>query len=68
MSDFYMLTELAKKLIVNPATLRKWARAKKIPFYKIGGKYRFNKKEITEWIKTKKGGYKKEKDKNEKSA
>jgi excisionase family DNA binding protein len=34
--------ELAEALGVNPETVRRWARAKKIPFVQVGNSRRYN--------------------------
>jgi excisionase family DNA binding protein len=48
-----MLTvaDIAEKLKVDPNTIYRWKRAKKIPFVKLpGGDIRFSEKKIEEWL------------------
>jgi len=36
---YYTIEEVAEILKVNPESVRRWVRAKKIPAIKLGGKY-----------------------------
>ncbi len=42
--------EVARYLSIHPLTVHKYARAGKIPAFKIGTDWRFHKKYIEEWI------------------
>lgn len=42
--------EAAAFLQIKPETVRVWARTGKISFYKIGGRYRFQREELLETI------------------
>ena len=47
--------EVAQILRLEPETVRAWARAKKIPAYKIGGdrgEWRFDESQIRTWLET----------------
>jgi len=46
--------EVAEMLGVTSHAVLKWARAKKLPSYKIQGAWRFNKEEIREWLQQQK--------------
>ena len=48
--DIMDLKEVAEYLHIHPATVYKYARAGKIPAFKIGYDWRFHKKIIDEWI------------------
>ena len=43
--------EVAEYLRIHPYTLRRLARAGKLPGFKIGGQWRFRKDEIDAWSK-----------------
>lgn len=45
--------EVAEYLNLHPLTVHKYARAGKIPAFKIGTDWRFHKKYIERWIKEK---------------
>lgn len=47
--ETYTPEEIAKYLRVHPYTVKRLARAGKIPGFKIGGQWRFDVKEIEEW-------------------
>jgi excisionase family DNA binding protein len=42
--------EVARYLSIHPLTVHKYARAGKIPAFKIGSDWRFHKKYIEKWI------------------
>ena len=42
--------EVAEYLRIHPYTLRRLARAGKLPGFKIGGQWRFNKEEMQKWM------------------
>jgi len=44
--DFYTAEEVAKVLRLHPYTVRRLCREKKVPAFKFGGQWRFNKQEI----------------------
>jgi len=47
----YTAEEIASYLRVHPYTVKRLARAGKIPGFKVGGQWRFDVKEIEEWKK-----------------
>jgi len=47
------IDELANYLKLRRQTIYNWLHQKKISGIKIGGVWRFNKKDIDEWLKTK---------------
>lgn len=47
------LKEVAEYLHIHPMTVYRYAKAGKIPAFKIGTDWRFYKKSIDEWIKGK---------------
>ncbi len=51
--------EVAEYLRIHPYTLRRLARAGKLPGFKIGGQWRFRKDEIDAWSKGSKNKKKK---------
>jgi len=52
MNRTYTAKEIGKYLRVHPYTVRRLARAGKIPGFKVGDQWRFDAKEIEEWKKT----------------
>ncbi|MCM8789979.1 MAG: helix-turn-helix domain-containing protein [Candidatus Omnitrophica bacterium] len=48
--DFYTAEEVAKILRLHPYTVRRLCREKKVPAFKFGGQWRFNKEEIQKWM------------------
>lgn len=46
--------EVAKYLRVHPYTVKRLARAGKLPGFKVGGQWRFDKKELEKWRQRKK--------------
>jgi excisionase family DNA binding protein len=48
--DFYTAEEVAKILRLHPYTIRRLFREKKVPAFKFGGQWRFNKEEIQKWM------------------
>lgn len=50
-SGTYTAEEIAKYLRVHPYTVKRLARAGKIPGFKVGDQWRFDVKEIEEWKK-----------------
>lgn len=51
-SGTYTAEEIAKYLRVHPYTVKRLARAGKIPGFKVGEQWRFDVKEIEEWKKS----------------
>ena len=51
MSGTYTAEEIARYLRVHPYTVKRLARAGKIPGFKIGEQWRFDTKEIEDWRK-----------------
>ena len=49
--EIYTAEELAKQFKLHPYTVRRLARAKKIPAFRFGGQWRFRGDEISEWSK-----------------
>lgn len=48
--DFYLVEELANKLRVNPMTIYRYIKNKKLKAYKIGKEYRIDKKEFNKFL------------------
>jgi|10_taG_2_1085330.scaffolds.fasta_scaffold00996_9 excisionase family DNA binding protein len=44
-------SELAELLKVNEVTIQRWCRQRKIPFYRSGSDYRFDKNEVLRTLK-----------------
>ncbi len=53
LSEAYTAEEIAKYLKLHPYTIRRLAREKKIPAFRVGGQWRFRKDEIDAWSKNK---------------
>ena len=51
LTEAYTAEEIAEYLKLHPYTLRRLARAKKIPAFRVGGQWRFRKDEIDSWSK-----------------
>ena len=49
--EAYTAEEIAKYLKLHPYTIRRLAREKKIPAFRVGGQWRFRKDEIDNWSK-----------------
>ncbi|MCA9407185.1 MAG: helix-turn-helix domain-containing protein [Candidatus Omnitrophica bacterium] len=47
--ESYTVEEVAKALKIHPYTVRRLCREKKIPCFKFGGQWRFDKKKLQEW-------------------
>lgn len=52
--EAYTAEEIAEYLRLHPYTVRRLAREKKIPAFRVGGQWRFRKDEIDAWSKHKK--------------
>ncbi|NCU33123.1 MAG: DNA-binding protein [Candidatus Moranbacteria bacterium] len=50
-SETYTADEIAEYLRVHPYTVKRLARAGKIPGFKVGEQWRFDVQEIEEWKK-----------------
>jgi len=48
-NETYTAEEIAKYLRVHPYTVKRLARAGKIPGFKVGDQWRFDVQEIEEW-------------------
>ena len=53
LTEAYTAEEIAKYLKLHPYTIRRLAREKKIPAFRVGGQWRFRKDEIDKWSKNK---------------
>jgi len=51
--ETFTVEELAKYLKLHEYTIRRLAKAGKIPSFKAGGQWRFRKDEIDKWSKNK---------------
>jgi len=47
----YLVEEVSKYLRIHPYTVRRLARERKIPAFKVGGQWRFDDEEIAKWKK-----------------
>ena len=52
---FYTLQELARLLSVNEMSVRRLVKKHALPFYKIGGVYRFRVEEVETWLQLQRG-------------
>ena len=48
--ETYTVEEVAHALKLHPYTIRRLSRESKIPAFKFGGQWRFNKEEIQKWM------------------
>jgi excisionase family DNA binding protein len=48
--EYMNLNEVAQFLKLSVPTIKNYLRDKRIPAYKIGGKWLFEKNEINEWV------------------
>lgn len=48
--ETYTVDEVAHALKLHPYTIRRLSREGKIPAFKFGGQWRFNKEEIQKWM------------------
>jgi excisionase family DNA binding protein len=51
LSEAYTVEEVAQYLKLHPYTVRRLAREKKIPAFRVGGQWRFRKDEIDKWAR-----------------
>jgi excisionase family DNA binding protein len=49
--DIFTAGEIAAYLRIHPYTVKRLARAGKLPGFKIGGQWRFDAQEIAKWKK-----------------
>jgi excisionase family DNA binding protein len=49
-SDILMIKDVAEYLKVTERTIYRLAAAKKIPAFKVGGSWRFSRRDIDDWI------------------
>jgi PTS system nitrogen regulatory IIA component len=54
--DILTTKDVAAYLKLHPFTVKKFARQKKIPAFKLGADWRFSKKRIDDWIDKKMRG------------
>ena len=52
MDTLMTIADVAEKMQLTEAAIRKFILQKTVPYIKIGGSIRFNPSEIEEWIKT----------------
>ena len=50
--EFYTAEEVAQYLKLHPYTVRRLAREKKIPAFRVGGQWRFRKDDIDKWSRS----------------
>ena len=48
--ETYTVEEVAKALRVDPYTIRRLCREKKLPAFKFGGQWRFKKEKLDAWL------------------
>ena len=53
LTEAYTAEEISKYLKLHPYTIRRLAREKKIPAFRVGGQWRFRKDEIDIWSRNK---------------
>lgn len=53
LSEAYTAEEIAQYLKLHPYTIRRLARERKIPAFRVGGQWRFRRDEIDTWSKSK---------------
>ena len=49
LTESYTVEEVATYLKLHPYTIRRLAREKKIPAFRVGGQWRFRKDKIDRW-------------------
>ena len=54
--DILTLIEAAAYLKVKPGTLREWAAEDKVPAYKMGSHWRFNREKLDKWLDLQRNG------------
>ena len=52
LSEVYTAEDVAQYLKLHPYTVRRLAREKKIPAFRVGGQWRFRKDEIDRWSRS----------------
>jgi len=52
LSEAYTAEEIARYLKLHPYTVRRLAREKKIPAFRVGGQWRFRKDNIDKWSRS----------------
>ena len=52
LTEAYTSEEIAKYLKLHPYTIRRLAREKKIPAFRVGGQWRFRKDDIDKWSRS----------------
>lgn len=53
--ESYTVEEVAEALKIHPYTVRRLCREGKMPCFKVGGQWRFNKQEIEALMRSKQG-------------
>ena len=49
--DIFTAEEIAEYLRIHPYTVKRLARERKLPGFKVGGQWRFDSQEIDKWKK-----------------
>jgi excisionase family DNA binding protein len=49
LAEAYTAEEISKYLKLHPYTIRRLAREKKLPAFRVGGQWRFRKDDIDRW-------------------
>ena len=52
LAETYTAEDVAQHLKLHPYTVRRLAREKKIPAFRVGGQWRFRKDEIDRWLRS----------------
>ena len=52
LAEAYTAEEISKYLKLHPYTVRRLAREKKIPAFRVGGQWRFRKDDIDRWSRS----------------
>lgn len=52
LAETYTAEDVAQYLKLHPYTVRRLAREKKIPAFRVGGQWRFRKDEIDRWSRS----------------
>ncbi len=50
MEDLLTINQLAKIIPFAPWSIRKMCRERRIPYFRLGGRYLFKKSSISQWI------------------
>ena len=52
LAEAYTAEEISKYLKLHPYTIRRLAREKKLPAFRVGGQWRFRKDDIDRWSRS----------------